>query len=243
MRLTAHQGNVYFFVNEVQHGAELWTSDGTTAGTKMVRDINPGPAGSIGSPLIVPIGERVAFVANDGVHGDELWLSDGTEQGTTMVGDIRPGPDGSDPHAIANINGKLYFAANDGVHDAEPWTLVDDGQRPLFGDSNHDGNFNSRDLIFVLQRGEFEDGIAGNSTFDDGDWNGDREFDTKDLIEAFQAGTYVMGSVATWDAAMEDIVSEIDLGQNRKKSTRRFEEPIAFLNEDKSVQIDISDLK
>ena len=29
------------------HGEELWESDGTASGTTMVKDINPGPAGSI----------------------------------------------------------------------------------------------------------------------------------------------------------------------------------------------------
>ena len=29
------------------HGQELWESDGTAAGTTMVKDLNPGPAGSL----------------------------------------------------------------------------------------------------------------------------------------------------------------------------------------------------
>ncbi|MCA9214599.1 MAG: lamin tail domain-containing protein, partial [Planctomycetales bacterium] len=41
------------------------------------------------------------------------------------------------------------------------------------GDVNGDGVFDSSDLTAVLQAGEFEDGIDGNSTFAEGDWNGD----------------------------------------------------------------------
>jgi hypothetical protein len=62
---------------------------------------------------------------------------------------------------------------------------------PLVGDSNRDGVFNSSDLILVFQAGEYEDGIAGNSTFEEGDWNRDGEFDSADFVLAFQQGNYV----------------------------------------------------
>lgn len=52
------------------------------------------------------------------------------------------------------------------------------------GDSNHDGVFDSNDIIQVLRHGEFEDGIPGNSTFEEGDWNGDGDFDVSDLVYA-----------------------------------------------------------
>jgi lysophospholipase L1-like esterase len=61
----------------------------------------------------------------------------------------------------------------------------------IVGDANHDGRFDSTDLIVVFQAGEYEDGIPGNSTFEEGDWNGDGDFDSSDIILAFEAGTYV----------------------------------------------------
>jgi hypothetical protein len=65
---------------------------------------------------------------------------------------------------------------------------------PIVGDSNGDGIFNSSDLIVVFQAGEYEDGIAGNSTFEEGDWNRDGDFDSADLVLAFQKGNYVSAS-------------------------------------------------
>jgi hypothetical protein len=53
------------------------------------------------------------------------------------------------------------------------------------GDANIDGVFNSGDLVHVLQVGENEDAIAGNSTWSDGDWTNDNEFDSSDLVKAF----------------------------------------------------------
>jgi hypothetical protein len=58
------------------------------------------------------------------------------------------------------------------------------------GDSNHDGFFNTSDLVTVFAAGEFEDGIAGNSTWEEGDWNRDGDFDTSDLVYAFQWGGF-----------------------------------------------------
>jgi hypothetical protein len=55
---------------------EPWKSDGTTAGTVLVKDINPGSASSypVDSPLRQGLsGGHLFFTADDGVHGTELW--------------------------------------------------------------------------------------------------------------------------------------------------------------------------
>ena len=65
---------------------------------------------------------------------------------------------------------------------------------PVPGDSNGDGVFDSGDLVAVFSAGEYEDDIAGNSTFEEGDWNGDGDFDSTDLVFVFTAGNYVSGA-------------------------------------------------
>jgi hypothetical protein len=62
--------------------------------------------------------------------------------------------------------------------------------RRLIGDSNHDGRFDSSDLVTIFQVGEYEDEVPLNSTFDEGDWDNDGDFDSSDLIIAFQTGNY-----------------------------------------------------
>jgi ELWxxDGT repeat protein len=108
-------------------GNELWKSDGTDAGTVLVKDIRPVPGESglvIGAPLAA-VGNTVFFVANDGATGDELWKSDGTAAGTVLVKDIRPGTDSGVSIGIlsylTNVNGTLFFAANDGTNGVELW--------------------------------------------------------------------------------------------------------------------------
>jgi hypothetical protein len=72
-----------------------------------------------------------------------------------------------------------------------------------FGDANLDGTFNSRDLVLVFQAGQYEDSIAGNSTWITGDWNCDGEFNSSDLVLAFQSGVY-SANAQRHDAALAD---------------------------------------
>ena len=95
---TAAGRRIYFTANDGKHGLELWKSDGTNKGTKLVKDINPSSAreaSDIGN--LVALRKRLYFTANDGKHGLELWKSDGTRSGTTLVKDINPGKADSTP--------------------------------------------------------------------------------------------------------------------------------------------------
>ena len=66
----------------------------------------------------------------------------------------------------------------------------------VLGDANGDGRFDSQDLLQVFQAGEYEDGVPGNSTWEEGDWTGDGEFDSADLLAAFRAGGYTSAAVS-----------------------------------------------
>lgn len=107
-------GNKVFFTAGVDGSAdqnrELWVTDGTEAGTEMVRDIYVGDNAS-NPGWLTGLGSKLYFVASDGVHGNELWVSDGTSSGTKMLGDIQVGSDGSEPKSLFAYGNKLYFSA------------------------------------------------------------------------------------------------------------------------------------
>jgi ELWxxDGT repeat protein len=114
-------GSTLYFVGDASStGAELWKTDGTAAGTKLVADISPGGASS-NIRHLTDVDGVLYFSANDGISGNELWKSDGTSEGTTIVRDIRPGEAGSDPWFLLSVGGVLYFSAGDGVHGVELW--------------------------------------------------------------------------------------------------------------------------
>src|SRR5262245_36433369 len=93
--LTAVGNQLFFSADDGVSGRELWKSDGTAAGTVLVKDIRPGSSSygyAYGSDPknLTAAGGRLFFAANDGVNGTELWKSDGTAAGTVLVKDIRP---------------------------------------------------------------------------------------------------------------------------------------------------------
>ncbi len=77
------------------HGLELWKSDGTAAGTVLVKDINPGANGSSPERPHERRTARCSSAPMTATNGTELWKSDGTAAGTVLVKDINPGANGS----------------------------------------------------------------------------------------------------------------------------------------------------
>ncbi len=133
--LAAVGGKVYFAGNDAT-GTELWVSDGTAAGTKKLKEINPTTQGGFDPSTPYPrsshpqqftaVGSAVYFAADDGVHGQELWTTDGTTAGTQLVKDLSPTvgspqfeltgtPSGSRVGELTAFGGKVYFSADDGT--------------------------------------------------------------------------------------------------------------------------------
>jgi ELWxxDGT repeat protein len=130
---TEQSGQYLMFASRTAaEGVELWRSDGTEAGTVLVKDINPGPGDGRPDSYIdnnmvnklsscnnklefTSIGGKVYFSAYTPALGHELWESDGTSAGTVLVKDIWPGADtygngySSNPRYLSVLGGKLIF--------------------------------------------------------------------------------------------------------------------------------------
>jgi ELWxxDGT repeat protein len=115
---------VFFWGESPAEGQEVWRSDGTPAGTFLLRDIQPGPDTSDpnGSDdnLLAGVGDLLFFVANDGEYSGELWRSDGTPEGTFQVTDIIPGPGGPGAENLTPAGDLLFFVVW-GDSGAELW--------------------------------------------------------------------------------------------------------------------------
>jgi ELWxxDGT repeat protein len=102
------------------HQTEWWTSDGTEAGTRLVKDLLRD-----GRYLVISDKQRAVL---DGVlyftftaEDEELWRTDCTPEGTYRVKDIHPGPQGSHPTELTVLGKQLFFVANDGTRGFELW--------------------------------------------------------------------------------------------------------------------------
>jgi len=116
-----NSGSLMFFAaTSPDTGEELWKSDGTTAGTMLVKDIAPGLPDSY-IRFIVDLNGIILFSAQTTFGHYELWRSDGTAAGTVMVKDIYPGTESSDPRNLTLYNGNVYFSATNGVNGVELW--------------------------------------------------------------------------------------------------------------------------
>jgi hypothetical protein len=135
-----------------------------------------------GTEALSPVGSSVSddtpeyAIANFDFDFKSTFITTRFENGELIVGSYNVFHDGSDR--------SNYF------NEYHMWKI---------GDANHDGSFDSSDLVEMFQAGEYEDGVADNSTWEEGDFNRDGEFDSSDLVEAFASGGYEAGSVVDVD--------------------------------------------
>ncbi len=130
---------VLFSADDGIHGRELWRTDGTAAGTTLVADLTPGPAGTSLDYFnawieFTALDGRLLFKTRSAPEGVRLWATDGTAAGTEMLAVIdgfrsafEP-PElsvpiyGSPPLWCATPAGRgLFFGAEDGTTGNEPW--------------------------------------------------------------------------------------------------------------------------
>jgi ELWxxDGT repeat protein len=71
----------YFAADDPVAGRELWVTDGTAAGTRLLADLVPGISGSNPQSL-VPFRGGLAFVARDASGDWKVWTTDGTAANT-----------------------------------------------------------------------------------------------------------------------------------------------------------------
>jgi len=114
--LAAFGPYLLFAADDGTSGYELWRSDGSAAGTVMLKDIRTGAESALEEPCgraleSVVLHGVLYFCASDLEHGAELWRTDGTTEGTWLVTDIVPGPESAYPTTLTVHEGSLFFIA------------------------------------------------------------------------------------------------------------------------------------
>lgn len=110
-------GVTLFTATDFPDGQMLWQTDGTSAGTRMVKDLDP--QSSLPGQWFVSarndaltVGDTMYFTGVTNAHGRELWRTDGTPEGTRMVADLVPGAGDSNPEGFVALGNQLIFTAD-----------------------------------------------------------------------------------------------------------------------------------
>ena len=108
------EGTLYFTGQDSVGGKELWKSDGTSAGTVLVKDIVPGKRSSV--PLfLTAFGNDLLFSATADSTGRELWISNSNPDSTMLVKDIKTTrTDSARIGYLTPLKDKVVFIANSG---------------------------------------------------------------------------------------------------------------------------------
>ena len=169
-RLIESDGVLYFGTSHRcrSGGLALWRTDGTHAGTSVVRTFEPGARNLDGVQPIASVGGLVYFGlrASDGPAGVvELWRSDGTADGTIRLweGGADERIDSSflsEPPRVGEIGGKIVFVVDQGWYVESTLWVSDgtpEGTKPL--PDVADGKFSAAylvrdDTLFLLVYGD-----------------------------------------------------------------------------------------
>jgi ELWxxDGT repeat protein len=94
-----------------EHGQELWVSDGTPDGTRLLADLAPGPESSTPHHLRAVDGQLL-FAASTPATGSELWATDGTPGGTRLLVDLAAAQHSGDPSEPTPLGDRILFAGH-----------------------------------------------------------------------------------------------------------------------------------
>jgi len=120
-----------FLANDGSHGTELWSSNGTAAGTVLLKELVAGSGGITSGTLVRAANNSLVYVTNTA----QLWRSDGTAAGTSNITNLGSMGTGAISGLTPTSGGGMLFGFN--IAGVEPW--FSDGS---IGDAVLLGNFN-----------------------------------------------------------------------------------------------------
>ena len=105
-------GEVFFSATDGNSPYELWKSDGTKAGTQLVKAFDP--TGTRALQFFTAVDGELFFEAQDATNTARLWKTDGTADGTVQVSSSLALGNGV-YHRPVNVNGQLVLGSGSPV--------------------------------------------------------------------------------------------------------------------------------
>jgi ELWxxDGT repeat protein len=124
-------GKVYYIANNPSYGNELYSTDGTSSGTNLVKDLYSGSTG-YANYLAVSHGKLFFYaMQSSGTSAGtyEPFISDGTALGTTLLKDVNPSGSSSPRNFTEGPGALTFFTATD-----ETTTAYSNGSTPNAGE-------------------------------------------------------------------------------------------------------------
>ncbi|RYZ42787.1 MAG: hypothetical protein EOO71_06300 [Myxococcaceae bacterium] len=119
---TAVGTQLFFSIGDAVIGRELWVTNGTTAGTRLVADLSPGAASTFVS-YPAQVGGALSFFRRVTLTSTssrlELWKSNGTAAGTARTVDL--GTQASVEGSVLRADGQRLFFLQDEVNGTRLW--------------------------------------------------------------------------------------------------------------------------
>jgi len=130
--LAPFKSRLFFAGQDAAHGRELWETDGTPQGTRLVKDLCPGTCDGTPAAFRPALG-RLLFEDTK----NDLWATDGTAAGTVRIGPL-PYPAGYQGDLIdvaEEGTGQIFYSGIDPVNGPQPWVsdLTPEGTEPILG--------------------------------------------------------------------------------------------------------------
>jgi ELWxxDGT repeat protein len=153
---TAVGARLFFAADDGVNGMELWTSDGTPAGTFMVKDINPASSQSSYPSELTDVNGTLFFRAyhdtSNPASASSLWKSDGTAAGTSLIYDL-----GQEyAHSFTSSNRKLFFIQSGGLWVSDGTGL---GTVPIKEGMSPDQLTDFNGTLYFIMPGQWQAGL------------------------------------------------------------------------------------
>lgn len=180
--LTVMGNNMYFSAwdgaSTNDHGNEIWKTDGTLAGTVLLKDIEPGYQSSNPANFCV-VDSFLFFTASSSTNPNQLWKSDGNAGGTVKITDI-PATN------LISFKGKLFFYTNSlpGSLRTSDGTLS--GTKMVKSVTIGNSNFNGKQIV---KAGEYLFFAASTSTNGLELWRSDGTDTGTVIVKDIRSGT------------------------------------------------------
>ncbi|WP_153798749.1 ELWxxDGT repeat protein [Foetidibacter luteolus] len=128
----------YFVADDGIHGKELWMTDGSEDGTKLVKDITPGTASS-SIWDIVECNDRLFFTILNSANSYDLWVSDKTDAGTYSIKNL------DRIAGLTVLKNEVYFITN-----AELWKTDGTQQGTVMIANFNTEKYSWRNPIYII---------------------------------------------------------------------------------------------